>query len=310
MRMDQLLKSSDWLKTNPMPLRVGGGVYHALPEPGDYTEKKHHHDFDELTVIAEGNGIHSINNKNYAVQAGDVFVITQGHSHYFHHRENMVHLNVMYDMGRLPLTSPFLSAIPGFKAMFALEPFLIKERNSVASLKLTPMQLERVRHIWKIMQHEEKERLPGFEVIMINRFQELIVFLSRLYVGLHSNRKTRILAIENSMRLIDIHYAQPLTLEELYRKAGMSRPAFMKHFKESTGLSPMAYLTNTRIEKACELLRNSNDSITDIALSTGFSNSNYFARAFRKIMKTSPRAYRSLDHHPTRPLPVKPTEDL
>jgi AraC-like DNA-binding protein len=293
--VNTLLKTSEWLKNSAIPLRVGGGWLQAVPAPGDYTETKHHHDFDELTVIAAGKGIHSIDDKDYNVQAGDVFVITRGHSHYFHHRENMIHLNVMYNLGRLPLATPYLSETPGFNAIFKLEPFLIKARQSVASLRLTPRQLQRVRHIWEVMQHEENERLPGFEVIMINRFQELVVFLSRLYVGLHSSRKTRILAIENTIRFIDTQYAQPLTLADLYKNAGMSRPAFMKHFKESTGLSPMAYLINTRIEQSCKLLRCTNNSITDIALSAGFTNSNYFARAFRNIMKISPREFRALN---------------
>lgn len=290
--MDTLLKSSDWLQKNPIPLRIGGGTYQARPAPGDYTEAKHHHDFDELTVIAEGKGIHSVNDVDYPVSAGDVFVITQGHSHYFHHRENMVHLNVMYDINNLPLSAPYLFDLPGFRSMFSLEPFLIKERDTVASLKLTPNQLQRIKHIWGVMKHEEEERLSGFEVIMVNRFQELVVFLSRLYVGLQTSRKIRTLAIENTMRFMDTHYDQPLMLKDLYTKAGMSRPAFMKHFGESTGVSPITYLTNTRIEKACEMLRTTSDSITEIALRTGFTNSNYFARVFRKQMRTSPRNYR------------------
>lgn len=290
--MSTLLKASNWFPHGGISIRIGGGAYEPVLPPNDYTEIKHHHDFDELVVIAEGHGIHCFNGKEYPVVAGDVFVIKRGDSHYFHHRDNMIHLNVMYDMTPLPLANPYLTHTPGFKALFTLEPILRQKNNVVTSLRLTSRQLETVRHLWRTMKHEEEQQLPGFEVILVSQFQDLAVFLSRIFMGLSSSRGRRLMSIENTITFMEEHYAQTITLQDLYNRANMSRPAFMRHFKDSTGISPINYLNNIRIEHAARLLRESTNTITDIAFEAGFHDSNYFSRAFKKVMKKTPREFR------------------
>jgi len=287
-----LLKTSDWFKDRSFPLLVGGGRLEDQLPAGNLVETSHHHDFDELTVIVEGKAVHSVDGVDYELKAGDLFIINQGHSHYFHHREGMVHLNIMYDLPNLPMFNSLISEIPGFKALFTLEPFLIRQKGFIPSMKLSPRQLQRFISIWDTMKQEQTQNLPGAEVMLINCFQEIIVFLSRLYTGIQSESKKRLLAIENVNRYMEKNYARNLTLEDFYTRANMSRAAFMKHFKESTGLSPIVYLNNIRIEKACEMLRKTRKSMTDITFDTGFTNSNYFSRTFKKVMNMSPSEYR------------------
>jgi len=59
------------------------------------------------------------------------------------------------------------------------------------------------------------------------------------------------------------------------------------------GSSPIAHLIQLRVNRAATLLRQTGDSVTDIAFRVGFSDSNYFTRQFRRIMGRSPRAYRN-----------------
>ena len=80
----------------------------------------------------------------------------------------------------------------------------------------------------------------------------------------------------------------PVTLEQLADVAKLSVSSFKHVFKEVIGITPHAYLLRKRIEQAQLLLRQGESSITEIALACGFSSSQYFATAFKRIMGVSP----------------------
>jgi AraC-like DNA-binding protein len=66
----------------------------------------------------------------------------------------------------------------------------------------------------------------------------------------------------------------------------------MRVFRKATGQTPIEYLVRLRIQKAMELLRTTDRTITEIAMDVGFNDSNYFARQFRRLTDRSPRAFR------------------
>jgi transcriptional regulator GlxA family with amidase domain len=72
----------------------------------------------------------------------------------------------------------------------------------------------------------------------------------------------------------------------------MSARGFIRAFRAAMGSPPIAYLIQLRVNRAADMLRRSAQSITDIAFTVGFSDSNYFTRQFRKIVGVSPRVYR------------------
>lgn len=89
---------------------------------------------------------------------------------------------------------------------------------------------------------------------------------------------------------------QKIDLQTLADQAGVSRFHFTRAFKVSFGVPPYKYLLNLRLRRAAELLRSSRQSITDIALSVGFSCSSELARAFRQVMECTPREFRQQNH--------------
>lgn len=91
---------------------------------------------------------------------------------------------------------------------------------------------------------------------------------------------------------IDANYSKRLTLSELSGIAGLSTGHFCRQFKDLTGYTPFAYINKRRIISSCRLLINTNKKIAEIASLCGFNNISYFNRAFIKIMKESPSAYR------------------
>lgn len=95
-----------------------------------------------------------------------------------------------------------------------------------------------------------------------------------------------------SIRYMRSHISLSITLEELARNGNLSISQFSLVFKRKTGKSPLEYLIQLRIQKACQLLDNSTLKIKDIAVKVGYQDPYYFSRIFTKVIGISPRDYR------------------
>lgn len=91
------------------------------------------------------------------------------------------------------------------------------------------------------------------------------------------------------MKIITI---KNITLEDIALSANISKSEALRCFKNYLNRSPIDYLINYRIHKACHLLLDTNLNISDICLECGFSSASYFNRVFKKNFKLSPREYR------------------
>jgi AraC-like DNA-binding protein len=63
--------------------------------------------------------------------------------------------------------------------------------------------------------------------------------------------------------------------------------------KEMIGMSPSDFIRNIRLKQACELLRNTDNDVTQIAYSVGFTSQTHFSTAFKKFTGISPTEYRT-----------------
>jgi AraC-type DNA-binding domain-containing proteins len=91
---------------------------------------------------------------------------------------------------------------------------------------------------------------------------------------------------------IDDHYLEPLTLQQMATAIKINEYYLVHTFKEVFGYSPMQYVIRRRIGEAQTLLINTAASVTEIALQTGYNNSNYFQRVFSTMVGMSPGRYR------------------
>jgi AraC-like DNA-binding protein len=91
---------------------------------------------------------------------------------------------------------------------------------------------------------------------------------------------------------MDRAYAQPLDVPALARVAHMSEAHFIRTFRATFGETPHRYLQRRRVERAMFLLRQTEDSVTEICLDVGFTSLGTFSRTFREIVGKSPSEYR------------------
>ncbi len=89
-------------------------------------------------------------------------------------------------------------------------------------------------------------------------------------------------------------YNDEITLDILANKFDISVRSLNRRFKHATGKSPMQYLQQIRMENACELLKTSNLSISEVAYNVGYPDNSYFSAQFRKAMSVTPKEYRNL----------------
>jgi AraC-like DNA-binding protein len=86
-------------------------------------------------------------------------------------------------------------------------------------------------------------------------------------------------------------YADPLDVESLAAVAGLSKFHFLRLFKATYGLTPGEYLSQRRIERAQDLLRATNLTVTEVCTLVGYSSLGSFSTRFSELVGLSPSAY-------------------
>ena len=91
---------------------------------------------------------------------------------------------------------------------------------------------------------------------------------------------------------IDLNLAGGIRSRDLARQVNLSESHFCRAFKSSVGVSPHGYITRRRIELACEMMRASGETLSQIAAACGWSDQSHFCRTFRRIVGWSPDEWR------------------
>ncbi|MBN1674544.1 MAG: helix-turn-helix domain-containing protein [Kiritimatiellae bacterium] len=258
----------------------------------------HAHDFTELVVIRGGSGTHHADGDVYPLGAGDVFVIARGTRHGYGDTAGLSLMNILFDARKLGIPRADIRQLPGYHALFALEPKLRRRHRFRSRLRLRPDQLAHVETLVGRLLDELAKRRPGYRFAATALLMELIAFLSRCYSRMRQPETQGLLRIGELLSHCESHYDEPITLDGLAARARTSKSTLLRRFHTVLSMTPMAYVIRLRIRKASELLRESDLNVTQIALRTGFSDSNYFSRQFRKIAGSSPRAYRRQSRRP------------
>lgn len=228
--------------------------------------------------------------KPHHILPGDILIIPPGEIHYL----------IAPDSGKRFIFQFDISNIARLKGFAGLQSVL------TGSLHIThisyPQIYEDVRQLLMQMRNE---------YFSSNEFSELVIYshLLNLFVTLGRNRLNNINLFSNVriykqkeymqkfntvLNYIDAHYREELCLDDVAAFSGFSKFHFTRLFKQYTDSTFYDYLSFKRIKAAENLLAQPNLSITEIALSTGFSSISTFNRIFKQQKKCTPSEYRSL----------------
>ncbi len=99
--------------------------------------------------------------------------------------------------------------------------------------------------------------------------------------------------IERACAFMEEHYAEHIALEQICRRAGLSKSTLLRAFTRSKGVTPYRYLENIRVGRAKKLLEQGASPL-EAALQTGFSDQSHFTNYFSRFIGLSPGVYRDI----------------
>jgi AraC-like DNA-binding protein len=143
---------------------------------------------------------------------------------------------------------------------------------------------------------------PGAELVVNKLTEVVLVELIRINFG--RSEKSRFVKALSDKRIAKalqhLHNSPqiPWTLEKMGEEIGMSRAAFAKRFKELVGQPMFEYLTLLRVQRARELLQETNLRLYEVASKVGYESDLAFAKTFKKYTGTTPTRYRKQKPNP------------
>jgi transcriptional regulator GlxA family with amidase domain len=106
--------------------------------------------------------------------------------------------------------------------------------------------------------------------------------------------------LRRAIDYFDAKLAEPIRLADVAAAAGLTRMHFAAQFKAATGLRPHEFLLRRRVERAQEMLTESDLSLVDIALSVGFQTQSHFTTVFKRFVGQPPQSWRHTCNKQTR----------
>ncbi len=259
----------------------------------DLTEIEHTHDFVELVFIVRGKGVQVIEAQEYEVSTGDIFVLQGNQKHYFKNASKLEIINVMFStkFGQ-GFISNEIKQLEGYRALFLLESRFRAEHHFKNKLHLDRRRLLDLEYLLNNMISELSNKRNGYQIILTNKLQEIIVLLSRDYSSLDATEAQALIRISKVLDHLEHTYQEKLYLDSLADIACMSTRNFQRVFRKAVGASPTQYIMQIRLKESQRLLLKTNQSIADIAEITGFNDANYFIKCFKNYYKSTPLKYR------------------
>jgi AraC-like DNA-binding protein len=140
-----------------------------------------------------------------------------------------------------------------------------------------------------------KNKPYGYELIIKGLLFTIFFQIYNKYLKENNTKRKyscKIEKIKGVLDYINMSYQEEITLDSLSNVANLNKFYLCRIFREVLHLSPIEYINKIRVEKASELLRNTDMSISEIAFEVGYNNISYFIKNFKKFMNITPLQYR------------------
>jgi AraC-like DNA-binding protein len=265
------------------------------------TMRMHDHPLTELVVVMSGRCQHLLEDDAFPIQAGDVFVILPGVCHGYAETENLMIVNLMFDLEGLGIPHLDLDGVPGYHALFTFEPRLRREKRFSARLHLSMTRIAEIDQLAAAIEREVIQPSPGSVFAAASYLMQIIVGLSRDYSRQDHAESLGMLRLGDVLTFLGSHYDEPISVEDLAHRAHVSERSLYRAFQTALDCSPLEYILRLRLRHASELLRSTDLKLGEIAGKTGFSDGGYLSRQFRKRYRLSPSEYRRTSQLRTAP---------
>ncbi len=266
---------------NPTVLYVSK---HKMISEGVY----HDHDFTELAYILSGKGKYLVEGKEFEVEPGDLVVCNPGAKH--------THI----------ITSskePTIEFIAGFTDFHFknMAPNSIELKDGGCLVHMTAeLKQEISMHCYAMIAERESNQIGRYFMFKTHLMQMLLLVMRGIsdvektdQKGCNFESYNKSYAVNRIINYLNENYEHKISLEQIAHNIYLSPVYISKIFKEETGESPINYLIKIRLEKAKDILLNSeNGSIKSIANQVGYDDVYHFSKLFKKYYGVSPLYYK------------------
>ncbi|MCR5279588.1 MAG: AraC family transcriptional regulator [Lachnospiraceae bacterium] len=255
----------------------------------------HFHNYPEIGICHTDSGILEVNDIPYHFKAGDVTFLPKNVPHTTYSdkgtasRWSYIYFDLSAMMeGLLPPSISVYEFSGQYEELFY--PLFSKEEHPEIYQQAAGVV------------YELENKRPGYQVTARCLITSLCVSIWRAMNDIRISNQSQIpqgsspdnfLVIAPVLDYIEKSYSEDLTTEQLSDLCHLSPTHFRRVFLQIMGTSPLEYLNQIRIFKACDLMRSTEDSILAISENVGFKSIATFNRRFSSLMQMSPRTYRS-----------------
>ncbi|MFT4146268.1 MAG: AraC family transcriptional regulator [Mobilitalea sp.] len=258
----------------------------------------HSHEFIEIAYIVSGIGDHTVNGVTDIVGTGDLLLLGSNTSHMFTSRPGkpLIVYNCLFQPlsveGALEESTDFIDIVYKY-----LNNFIQGREASNNFIKQKGFHIYDIGYIMEYMHKEYTNKKSGYRQIIKSELIKLLILIFRQYCETENQTKItptyQQLIVENTVNYLKKYYNQKVSCRHLAERAYLSPTHMSRIFKEITGYTIVQFLQQLRIEAACELLDNTNLSISEIASQVGYQDIKYFYRLFEHHRSLTPGIYRT-----------------
>lgn len=239
----------------------------------------HWHDFFEIEMIVDGEGVQTLNGTDYPLRRGCVTLLSPTDFHAVRpSAENPLHLyNIMFHES--VLSDAFFGALTSHT------------ENTI--FYASEDEFSEMADIYRILQNEYQKDETYKNDFLNNALECFIILLSRklnLLKEMHGEPQKN--DIQKAVLYMQLHFKEHPTLAETAESVHLHPNYFSQRFKEVTKKTYSAYLTQLRLSYAKKLLGSTNLSVTEICFASGFTSLSNFMKVFRDNTGITPTAYR------------------
>lgn len=239
----------------------------------------HSHLRIELNYVKKGSCRILLEEETVSFQEGDLMLIPSHVSHKF-------------EAGKKGCTLMQLEFLPDiFWQVNSLQPLSAGQEDTSFASPLRSLseqkRLLKIEDDLRIVQeirsiiNELQQQEEGYEYLVVLSYVELMVLIYR-----YASRRTFPTGMNSSLQeavmYMRLHYSSEVSMADVAAHIGVSERYLRKLFAQELHTSPLGYLQQIRIDKAAELLRNTNLSVKEIAYLCGYHSSQYFSHVFRQ----------------------------
>ena len=253
-----------------------------------YNMAFHWHKEWEIIHVLEGTFTAHADDTVFVAHAGDTVLIRDGMLH-GGTPDNCVYECFLFDLHGL------------FRNLDMVKKYLrpVYRQQILPEIFYPAAQTPQVKEIIRSLTHAYNEKNSPLELVVISCISQLFALI--LQNGYYTDssadygeRPHKIDLIKSVLEYTELHYASPITLDDLAKVAGMNPRYFCRFFRSITHQTPIEYVNMYRIEKAAQMLHSTRLPITDICMECGFNDSSNFIKVFRKYKGMTPKQYRKV----------------